>query len=84
MTIYVVQDLKDVSNCYEGIDDTKLYAFNDFEKAKDKIHSLFCEKVEYYSERDKEDLEIIFTEDFYNVSDGLNYYTGQINILEVE
>lgn len=89
MSIYLVKVLNDVSNNYQGIDDIEVYPCSTYDKAIDKLHNIFEEKIKYFEE--EYNLSLKEGDLDYEIADGKHFcihndrdfFSGQIVEKEV-
>ena len=84
MKIYNVQILRDMSNNYNGLDDTKIYTFATLEEAAEKLSTEYTKAVDFLAKDVPVDLlEIEKRELDFLVHDGCDYIHGIIREAEL-
>lgn len=89
MKVYVVQILNDIHNCYEGLNDTEIYVYDDIKKAIKKFNESFEEKAKYFEnvyemDLNDEEIEYSVTADIqFFIHNNQDYFHGRIIEQEV-
>lgn len=84
MKIYNVQILNDISNNYQGLDDTEIFSFVNLEDAKAKLAEECDKAIELFEDVPEDMLNIERDEMNFSIDDENDYVHGRIKEAEID